>query len=70
MHMLDRFICHLFRHRGKTRTWEIEPYLISDLHWKAPIARWVVARIETGLELLRVRSAVLRAPPHLTASVE
>ena len=52
--MLDRFICHLFRHRGKTRTWEIESYLVNDLCWKPATARWVAARIETGLELLRV----------------
>jgi hypothetical protein len=51
---LDKFICHLFRHLGKTRTWEIEPYLISDLGWKPETARWVITRIETGLELLRV----------------
>jgi hypothetical protein len=51
---LDRFICHLFRHRGKTRTWEIEPYLTHDLQWSPETARWVVARIEAGLELLRV----------------
>ncbi|MEY2536360.1 MAG: hypothetical protein QOG67_100 [Verrucomicrobiota bacterium] len=54
VHALDRFICHLFRHRGKTRTWEIEPYLVDDLQWKPEAARWVVARIETGLELLRI----------------
>jgi hypothetical protein len=54
LYVLDRFICHLFRHRGKTRTWEIESYLINDLHWKSEDARWVAARIETGLELLRV----------------
>jgi hypothetical protein len=54
VHALDRFICHLFRHRGKTRTWEIEPYLVHDLHWRPEAARWVIARIETGLELLRV----------------
>lgn len=52
--MLDRFICHLFRHRGKTRTWEIEPYLVHDLGWSPNTARWVVLKIETGLELLRV----------------
>lgn len=54
LYALDRFICYLFRHRGKTRTWEIEPYLVHDLQWKPEKARWVVARIETGLELLRV----------------
>lgn len=54
LNALDRFICHLFRHQGKTRTWEIEPYLVHDLQWKPETARWVVARIETGLELLRV----------------
>lgn len=54
IYALDRFICHLFRHRGTTRTWEIESYLIDDQNWKPETARWVVARIETGLELLRV----------------
>ena len=54
IHVLDCFICHLFRHRGGVRTYEIEPYLLEDLGWKAGTARWVVARIETGLELLRV----------------
>lgn len=54
LHALDRFICHLFRHPGKTRVWEIEPYLIHDLSWKPETARWVVARIYAGLELLRV----------------
>ena len=54
LHALDRFICHLFRHPGKTRVWEIESYLINDLSWKIETARWVVARIYAGLELLRV----------------
>ena len=54
LYALDRFICHLFRHPGKTRVWEIEPYLINDLSWKPETARWVVARIYAGLELLRV----------------
>ena len=54
IYALDRFICHLFRHRGTTRTWEIESYLVDDRNWKPETARWVVARIETGLELLRV----------------
>lgn len=54
IYALDRFICHLFRHRGKARTWEIEPYLVHDLQWTPGTARWVVARIETGLELLRI----------------
>lgn len=54
IYALDRFICHLFRHRGKARTWEIEPYLVHDLQWTPETARWVIARIETGLELLRV----------------
>lgn len=54
VHALDRFICHLFRHPGKTRVWEIESYLINDLSWTAETARWVVARIYAGLELLRV----------------
>jgi hypothetical protein len=51
---LNRFICQLFRRPGKARTWEIEQYLIDDLQWKPETARWVVARIETGLALLRV----------------
>ncbi|MFN2477019.1 MAG: hypothetical protein ABR526_11860 [Chthoniobacterales bacterium] len=51
---LNRFICYLFRHRGKARLWEIEPYLIHDLKWKPETARSAVTRIETGLELLRV----------------
>ena len=54
IYQLDRFICHLFRHRGATRTWEIGYYLIQDRGWKPETARWVVSRIETGLELLRV----------------
>jgi hypothetical protein len=54
LYALDRFICHLFRHPGKTRVWEIEPYLINDLSWRPETARWVVARIYAGLELLRV----------------
>lgn len=51
---LNRFICHLFRHRGTTRIWELESYLVDDQNWKPETARWVVARIEAGLELLRV----------------
>lgn len=54
LYALDCFICHLFRHHGTTRTWEIKPYLVNDLGWKCESARWVVARIEAGLELLRV----------------
>jgi hypothetical protein len=54
LYQLDRFICHLFRHRGATRTWEIGHYLTEDRGWRPETARWVVARIETGLELLRV----------------
>jgi hypothetical protein len=54
LYQLDRFICHLFRHRGATRIWEIGYYLIQDRAWKPETARWVVSRIETGLELLRV----------------
>ena len=53
LYALDRFICHLFRHPGRTRVWEIEGYLIYDLSWKPETARWVVARIYAGLELLR-----------------
>jgi hypothetical protein len=54
LYALDRFICHLFRHPGKVRTYEIESYLIHDRGWKADAARVVMVRIETGLELLRV----------------
>ena len=54
LYVLDCFICHLFRHPGAVRTYEIESYLVQDRDWKLEIARWVVARIETGLELLRV----------------
>ncbi|MGI8437941.1 MAG: hypothetical protein ACR2NX_13745 [Chthoniobacterales bacterium] len=54
LYALDRFICHLFRHRGKARVYEIERYLIDDQEWKPETARWVIARIEAGLELLRV----------------
>lgn len=54
LHALNRFICHLFRHRGKAKTWEIEPYLVSDLGWTKEAARTAVARIDSGLELLRV----------------
>jgi hypothetical protein len=54
LYVLDCFICHLFRHPGAVRTHEIESYLVQDRDWKPEIARWVVARIETGLELLRV----------------
>ena len=54
LYLLDRFICHLFRHPGAVRTYELEPYLIQDRGLKFDVARWVVARIETGLELLRV----------------
>jgi len=43
---LDRFICHLFRHPGAVRTYELDPYLIQDRGWKLEVARWVVARIE------------------------
>ena len=54
LYVLDCFICHLFRHPGAIRTYEIGSYLVQDRDWKPEIARWVVARIETGLELLRV----------------
>ena len=54
LYALDVFICHLFRHRGKTRTYEIESYLVSDLNWTRDAARTAVARIDAGLELLRV----------------
>jgi hypothetical protein len=54
LNVLDRFMCHLFRHPGNARIWEIEPYLVHDLNWKSETARWVATRIETGLELLRV----------------
>jgi hypothetical protein len=54
LNVLDRFICHLFRHRGTTRIWEIESYLVEDKGWRPEIARWAARRIETGLDLLRV----------------
>jgi len=54
LYVLDCFICHLFRHPGVVRTYEIESYLVQDLGWKPEDARWVMARIETGLEVLRV----------------
>jgi len=54
LYALDRFICHLFRHRGEVRVYEIESYLIEDRSWNPDTARWAVARIEAGLELLRV----------------
>jgi hypothetical protein len=54
LHVLDCFICHLFRHPGVVRTYEIESYLVQDRGWKREGARAAVARIETGLELLRV----------------
>ncbi len=54
LYALDRFICYLFRHPGKTRVWEIESYLVDDLQWKRETARWVVARINAGLGLLRI----------------
>jgi hypothetical protein len=54
LHALNIFICHLFRHPGKTRTYEIESYLVSDLNWTRGAARAAVARIDAGLELLRV----------------
>jgi hypothetical protein len=54
LYVLDCFICHLFRHPGAVRTYELESYLVQDRDWKPGTARFVVARIETGLELLRV----------------
>jgi hypothetical protein len=51
---LNLFICHLFRHPGSVRTYEIESYLTQDRNWKPEAAREAVTRIETGLELLRV----------------
>ncbi len=50
--VLNRFICHHFRHPGKTRTYEIEPYLLHDRGWSPQDARSVAVRIATGLELL------------------
>jgi hypothetical protein len=54
LYVLDCFICHLFRHPGAVRTYELEPYLVQDRGWKPELAQLVVSRIETGLELLRV----------------
>jgi hypothetical protein len=54
LYMLDSFICHLFRHPGAVRTYELEPYLVQDRGWTPALAQFVVSRIQTGLELLRV----------------
>jgi len=54
LYVLNCFICHLFRHPGTVRTYELEPYLVQDRDWNPEAAREAVARIETGLELLRV----------------
>ena len=54
LYVLDRFICHIFRHHGNVRTYEIESYLVHDRGWKPEAARVAIVRIETGLELLRV----------------
>jgi len=54
LNALDVFICHLFRHPGTVRTYEIESYLTQDRGWKPADAHWVTSRIEAGLVLLRV----------------
>ncbi|HZM03991.1 MAG TPA: hypothetical protein VFC44_13350 [Candidatus Saccharimonadales bacterium] len=54
LYVLNCFICHLFRHPGRVRTYELEPYLVQDRGWTPALAHELVARIETGLALLRV----------------
>ncbi len=54
IYFLDCFIWHLFRHPGTFRTYELASYLVQDRKWEPDAARSAVARIEAGLELLRV----------------
>ncbi len=54
LYVLDRFICHSFRHCRDVKAYQIEQYLVEDLNWSRQAATWVVARISAGLELLRV----------------
>lgn len=51
---LDIFICALFRYGAEVRSDEIERYLIVDRKWKPADAAWVRARIDAGLDVLRI----------------
>jgi hypothetical protein len=51
---LDVFICALVRYGAEVHSDEIERYLIADQKWKPADAAWVRARIDTGLDVLKV----------------
>lgn len=51
---LDVFICALIRYGVEVHSDEIERYLIADQQWKPADAAWVRARIDTGLDVLKV----------------
>jgi hypothetical protein len=51
---LDVFICALIRYGADVRLDEIENYLVVDRKWKPADAAWVRARIETGMDVLKV----------------
>ena len=51
---LDVFICALFRYGAEVRSDEIERFLVVDQKWSRTDATWVKARIDTGLDVLKM----------------
>lgn len=54
VHKLDVFICAQFRYGADVRPDEIESYLVADRKWTPADAAWVRARMEIGLDVLKV----------------
>jgi len=52
--VLDRFTCAIFRYRAKVKLHNLQQHLTDDRKWNPDSAAWVIARVQTGLDILRV----------------